>query len=115
MARQRNAIGMAFRMRADDDLTLNAGLPLCDFSGDLDQYCKETLYFCDFSGEGSRPPVTPLDLPMLSGNYISYYCFMENFKILASLCSSSDSFETYLVGNPKGRFSRDEVQLVCMI
>ena len=32
---------------------------LADFSGDPDQYCKETLYFCDFpggGGGGSGPP-----------------------------------------------------------
>ena len=33
---QRNAIEMAFRWRADDGPTLNAGL---FFSGDLAQYC----------------------------------------------------------------------------
>ena len=31
--------GMAFRWRADDGLTLNAGLVALWFSGDLDQYC----------------------------------------------------------------------------
>ena len=44
LARQRNAIKMAFRWRAD------AGLVACDFSRDSDQYCKEILQFCDFSG-----------------------------------------------------------------
>ena len=43
-ARQRNA----FCWRADNGPTLNAGLVACDFSGDLDQYCLETLFFCDF-------------------------------------------------------------------
>ena len=33
------------------------------FSGDSDQYCQETLYFCDFSG-GTRTPIPPLDPPM---------------------------------------------------
>ena len=32
---------MAFRWRADNGRTLNAGLVACDFSGDLDQYCVE--------------------------------------------------------------------------
>ena len=32
---------------------------------------------------------------------------IENFKTLASLCSWADRFETYLVGNPKDRFSHD--------
>ena len=30
--------------RADNGPTLNAGLVACDFSGDLDQYCLETLF-----------------------------------------------------------------------
>ena len=49
-ARQRNAIEMAFCWRADD-------------AEDPDQYCKETLHVCAFSGGGggggSRPPVPP--------------------------------------------------------
>ena len=32
---------------------------LCVFSGDRDRYCLETLYFCDFLGGVSRPPVHP--------------------------------------------------------
>ena len=39
-ARQRNV----FSWRADNGSTLNAGLVACDFSGDLDQYCLETLF-----------------------------------------------------------------------
>ena len=63
-ARQRNTIEMAFRWRADDGLTLNAGLVALLFFRDPDQNCKETLYFFCFSG-GSRPPVSPpLDPPM---------------------------------------------------
>ena len=46
-ARQRNAISMTFRWRADDGPILNAGLIALWFSGDPDQYCLETLYFCD--------------------------------------------------------------------
>ena len=38
-ARQRNAIGMAFCWRADGGPTLNAGLVVCGFTGDPDQYC----------------------------------------------------------------------------
>ena len=50
---------MVFRWRADGGPTLNvAGLFACDFTGDWDQYCLETLYFCDFQG-GSGPPVPP--------------------------------------------------------
>ena len=30
---------------------------------------------------------------------------MQNFNILAVLCSSTDWFESYLVGNPENRFS----------
>ena len=30
----------------------------CDLSGDLDQYCLETLYFCDFQG-GDPYPLPP--------------------------------------------------------
>ena len=37
--RQRNAIEMAFRWRADDGPTLNAGLVASRFSGDLYQNC----------------------------------------------------------------------------
>ena len=44
-ARRRNAVYMAFRWRADDGPTLNAGLIALWFSGDLDRYCFETLYF----------------------------------------------------------------------
>ena len=36
---KRHAIQMALRWRADDGPKLNAGLELCDFSEDLDQYC----------------------------------------------------------------------------
>ena len=63
-AHRRNAIYMAFRWRADDCPTLNAGLIALWFSGDLDRYCYETLCFCDFS-RGSGPPVPPLDPPMI--------------------------------------------------
>ena len=58
---KRNDIEMAFRWRADVGHTLNAGLLLCTFSGDLDQNCYETLShdFGDFSGEGVRTPCPP--------------------------------------------------------
>ena len=41
LAHQRNAstVQMAFRWRADDGLTLNAGLVALEVLGDLDQYC----------------------------------------------------------------------------
>ena len=38
---------------------------LCDLSGDLDQYCLETINFCDFSGGGDGPdPLPPPDPPI---------------------------------------------------
>ena len=46
---------MAFRWRADDGPTLNAGLVVLRIPGDPVQYCKEFLYFCDFSD-----PLSPL-------------------------------------------------------
>ena len=37
-----------------------------DFLGDPDQYCEETLYFCDYSGgQGPDPMPPPLDPRML--------------------------------------------------
>ena len=44
---------------------LNAGLVALLIFGDLDQYCDDILYFCDFSGGGSGPRITP-DLPCFS-------------------------------------------------
>ena len=38
---------------------LNADLAALLFSGDPDQYCKETLYFCEFSGGGGPDPLSP--------------------------------------------------------
>ena len=43
----RPASEMAFRWRADDGPTLNAGLVVLRISRDLVQYCQEILYFCD--------------------------------------------------------------------
>ena len=50
---------------------------LCDFSGDPDQYCYETLYFCDFSGGSPDPlpPPPPLDPRMFQ---------ITNFKRLSA-------------------------------
>ena len=62
-ARQWNAT-LAFRTRTDDGPTFNAGLVALCFSGDPDQYCKETLYFVIFRGEGSGPLSPTLDLQM---------------------------------------------------
>ena len=56
-AHQRNA----FRWQADNGPTLNAGLVACDFSGELDQYCLETLFLVIFKGGGGGPdPMSPL-------------------------------------------------------
>ena len=37
--------------------------------------------------------------------------YIQNFKTLASFCSWTGRFESYLVANPKARFSRDEAQM----
>ena len=50
---------MAFHWRADDGLKLNAGLVLAlGFFRGSNEYCLETLYFCDFQ-RGYGPPVPP--------------------------------------------------------
>ena len=50
----------AFRWRADDGPTLNAGLVAVLFMGPILLFCQETLYFGDFSrGRGSLPPLDP--------------------------------------------------------
>ena len=48
----------------------------------------------------------------LSGYYSTSTCYSWNFKTLASIWSWAGQFESYLVGNPKNRFSRDEAQMV---
>ena len=45
----------------------------------------------------------------LPGWYNTSTCYSRNFKTLASLWSWADRFESYLVANPEGRFSRDVV------
>ena len=40
--------------------------------------------------------------------FVTYTCYSRNFKTLASLFSWADRFESYLVKNPKDRFSHDE-------
>ena len=49
---------MAFCWRVNGP-PLNAGLVAMWFLADPDQYCWETLYFCDFSGGGVRTPWPP--------------------------------------------------------
>ena len=54
---------MAFRWHVNDGTSLNGSFVF--FLWDPDQYCKETLYFCDFSGGGGGgvwTPCPPLDL-----------------------------------------------------
>ena len=50
---------MALGWHADDGPTLNAGLVAFRFSRDTDQYCLETLYFCDVQGGGGPDPMSP--------------------------------------------------------
>ena len=38
---------------------------LCDFSGDTDQYCKETLLLCDFSGGGDMHMIDHIYMQIL--------------------------------------------------
>ena len=57
LARQRNAITMAFRWRADDGPTLNAGRA----AGIRTNFAKKPYIFCDFRGGGSGPLRSPLD------------------------------------------------------
>ena len=50
---------MAFRWHANDGTSLNGSFVF--FLWDPDQYCKETLYYCDFSGGGwgGLDPLSP--------------------------------------------------------
>ena len=67
---------MAFRWRADDGPTLNAGLvAFCDFQGVRTSIAKEPYIFVIFQlggGGGSGPPVPPLDSHMYS-NLVTYF------------------------------------------
>ena len=56
---------------------------LCNFPGDTDQYCLETLYFCDFSGgAGGRPDALspPLDPHMTRHKYVQRQVNSPNFS-----------------------------------
>ena len=59
--RQRNAIKMAFRWRADDGPTLNAGLVACDLRVSGPVLLRNPIFFCNFpwggGGGGAEPPV----------------------------------------------------------
>ena len=65
-ARQRNAISMAFRWRADDDPTFNAGLVALSFLGFRTSIAKKPFIFVIFQGGGRDPLSSPLDPPMTS-------------------------------------------------
>ena len=47
----------------------------------------------------------------LSGKYNSCTCFMQSFINLASLCIWAAWFESHLVWNPEGRFSRNQAYI----
>ena len=56
-------------------------LDLCDFLGDPDQYCLETLNFCDFSWGGGRSrPSAP------SGS--AHYNQCSVLKVLCQTCGN---------------------------
>ena len=62
---------MAFRWRADDDPTLNAGLvALLFFQWIRTSIAKKPYIFCDFQGGGGTPdplpPPPPLDPHMIT-------------------------------------------------
>ena len=49
---------------------------------------------------------------MRATKYNTSTCYSRNFKTLASLISWAGRFESYLVANPKDRFSRDVAQII---
>ena len=50
---------------------------LCDFLWDPDQYCKETLYFCDFSG-GPAPSGSAHVVALTCRVYLVTFCLDEH-------------------------------------
>ena len=70
---------LAFLWRANDCPTLSVGLvawKLCNISEDPDQYCLETLCFCDFpGGGGGLAPCPPLDLRI----HCELFVFLDKF------------------------------------
>ena len=97
LVRQQNAIEMAFRWRADAGPTLNAGLvALWFFQGILTSIAKNPYILWFF--KGGPDPLSPSLDPRL-----------QNFNILACLCSCFDQFGYLLVKDPwypKSRVSR---------
>ena len=51
--------------------------------------------------------------PAPARNYNSLACYIQSFNILASLCSWTEWFESYLAGHPEDRFSFYEAH-ICM-
>ena len=52
---------------------------------------------------------------LLLGYYNTSTCYSRNFKTLASLISWAGRFESYLVANPKDRFSRDVAHIMVLM
>ena len=70
---------MAFRWRADDGPTLNAGLVAAIFRGS-GPVLLENPIFCDFSGGGgSGPPVPPLDTHM--GSFVFDHKILQDSTV----------------------------------
>ena len=72
LARQRNAITMAFRWRADDGPTLNAGRA----AGIRTNFAKKPYIFCDFRGGGG---VRTSALPSGSAHYVRQLYAADDF------------------------------------
>ena len=69
---------MAFRWRADDGPTLNAGLVAAIFQGIRTYIARKTCIFVIFQGGGSGPPVPPpLDPHMSLLGYVG-----RNFQMV---------------------------------
>ena len=91
-ARQRNAIEMAFHWRPDGGQTLNdAGLVVCGLTGDLDQYCLETLFLVIFQTGSGHPPPPILDTRIyaisLSTKHIKPNPFVTRTQRLIRYCT----------------------------
>ena len=78
---------------------------------------KPVYAICEQQRRRSACASTQIDQRLccsLPRQYNTYTCYMyiQNIKTLASLCSWAGWFESYLVANPKERFSRDKAHLV---